>query len=709
VTTHVLNGFQPSPLASYLAGLGLIRLLGEQADRDLTVHWSRDGLVIDTEVTDIAAWLVDDYVPTPILSPWNGGSGFGERGTAREALEDLLAIPGPRLSDYRAAMAATRDVADRAATEGWPKERLVRELRGRCPDAMIPWIDAAVVLAGDQLYFPPLLGTGGNDGRLEFSHTFHKRLLEVLDPGQRERSRSWASDLLTGGNDAALSKAMIGQFDPAGSGGKNSSPFGDTESLANPWAFVLLIEGTTFFASSAARRHQHAAGRAARPFTVDASPDGSASGADGEQSRGEIWAPIWDRPFSVPEVTQLFSEARASWRGRPAQRAVEFYAATRTLGVARGVGAFQRYGLHQRNGLAFVAVPVERVMVREKPAVRLVAKFEDWVSWVRRGEATTAVGRAVRRFDSAHLTFVRSGETADLVTLLAALTDLEQAAGRSGRTRENVSVRQPPSARDFLDHFAELDSAEVRVAVGLASTATIAARGGPPARNLRHLLLPLDPDGRWRPAPVVPGFGMRTLPQVLADVMAWRSRTAAAEVDANDDITFRGVPTFRRGIPVPAADLHAFARGQLDQRRLDIWLRACLALRWDGVESAWQRSSGIAPLVPTLALLHPLAKGLAPSEADSHAPRLALAPDWTNRLAAGQVAAVHEAAARRLRQAGWDAVPAPPHTDLDGAALVAAMVPRCADDRNALSRVAIRLRGLQTDETQRSEPAEELA
>ena len=40
------------------------------------------------------------------------------------------------------------------------------------------------------------------------------------------------------------------------------------------------------------------------------------------------------------------------------------------------------------------------------------------------------------------------------------------------------------------------------------------------------------------------------------------------------------------------------------------------------------------------------------------APTLAMGPDWAVRLAAGQVGAVHADAVRRLRQAGWDAVPA---------------------------------------------------
>src|SRR5262249_9728761 len=163
----------------------------------------------------------------------------------------------------------------------------------------------------------------------------------------------------------------VGQFDPAAAGGPGSSPFGAAASRVNPWGFVLLVEGALLFAASAARRNEHGAGRAAIPFTVYASPDGSDSGARGEETRGEISAPVWHAPFTFAEIQQLFSEARASWRGHPARRAVQFYAATRTLGVARGVDGFVRYGLYRRNGLAFAAVPVDEVSVHANPDIRL--------------------------------------------------------------------------------------------------------------------------------------------------------------------------------------------------------------------------------------------------------------------------------------------------------------------------------------------------
>ena len=88
---------------------------------------------------------------------------------------------------------------------------------------------------------------------------------------------------------------------------------------------------------------------------------------------------------------------------------------------------------------------------------------------------------------------------------------------------------------------------------------------------MRHILLPSTRPtravGPVAGGPVVPGFGARPLTDVLADVLIWRSRTAAVDHNANK---FRGTPTFPSGIGVPAADLHALASDQLDNVKLDL-------------------------------------------------------------------------------------------------------------------------------------------
>jgi CRISPR-associated protein Csx17 len=89
-TRHLLPGLRPEPLASYLAGLGLIRVLGEQADKDATAAWTPDGLALTTGVADIAGWLADEYRPMPVVSPWNGGSGFGAKDKDCDALSHAV-------------------------------------------------------------------------------------------------------------------------------------------------------------------------------------------------------------------------------------------------------------------------------------------------------------------------------------------------------------------------------------------------------------------------------------------------------------------------------------------------------------------------------------------------------------------------------------------------------------------------------------------
>jgi len=706
---HLLAGIQPEPLASYLAGLGIIRVLGEQADPQLSAWWDPAGLVIETTVDDLEAWLADSFVPTPVLRPWNPGSGFGISDEPPSGeLAALLALPTSRLDPYRrtleAAHAAARAVGwvSKKGAKGkeerqWPSGKnteVVREFRNRCPQEALAWLDAAVVLADDDIHYPPLLGTGGNDGRFDFVGNLHQRLVEVLDPKSAVRARALLRDLLAGTQTAPLVAAAVGQFDPAAAGGRNSSPFGDglAESLVNPWTFVLMIEGSMMFAAVASHRNVHEAGRAAMPFTVAASPDGSASGAD-EQSRGEVWAPLWDRRFAYAEIRQLFGEARAAWRGKPAQRAVDFYAATRTLGVARGLTAFTRFAIHQRNGQAHVAVPIERVRVTPKPSVRLAGTFDDWVKRAG-GGASAAVRQAVRAYEKAQMAFAKEGDARTLGRLLAAVTDVELAVARSGRARENMSVLRPPNAGPFLAVLAAEECPELRVAVGIASCATDSRRTQGPSRSMRQLLLPVEParpHQRWRPAAIVTGFGIRPLTHVLADVITWLARSAMVEESAGKR-SVRGVLGFRRGILTPAADLHLFAQDLLRQDELTLWLKACLALDWRGVTHRWSYPGLPAQPLPLLGILHAFAAGLSPSDAGATEPALALDPAWPALLVAGHGPRVHADAVGRLRRLGWVAADPWPGIHHDDIALAAALVPRCATSRDVLKAIAVPLR-----------------
>src|SRR3954451_3274933 len=75
---HVLHACAPVPLAGYLKALGVFRLVAEQADPVARGLWRDERFVLCTRLSEdeLIRFFVDNYQPTPVVSPWNGGSGF---------------------------------------------------------------------------------------------------------------------------------------------------------------------------------------------------------------------------------------------------------------------------------------------------------------------------------------------------------------------------------------------------------------------------------------------------------------------------------------------------------------------------------------------------------------------------------------------------------------------------------------------------------
>lgn len=73
-----LEGCTPEPLMAYLKALGVLRLVSEQRDPDARGHWEAGVFKLNTALDRAALvkFFRDDYKPTPLLAPWNGGSGF---------------------------------------------------------------------------------------------------------------------------------------------------------------------------------------------------------------------------------------------------------------------------------------------------------------------------------------------------------------------------------------------------------------------------------------------------------------------------------------------------------------------------------------------------------------------------------------------------------------------------------------------------------
>ena len=74
----ILDGCTPEPLMGYLKALGVLRLVSEQMDSDARGCWRDSVFVLETTLDrdGLVKFFLEQYSPTPLLAPWNGGSGF---------------------------------------------------------------------------------------------------------------------------------------------------------------------------------------------------------------------------------------------------------------------------------------------------------------------------------------------------------------------------------------------------------------------------------------------------------------------------------------------------------------------------------------------------------------------------------------------------------------------------------------------------------
>ena len=500
-----LRGCTSTPLAGYLKALALLRLVSA-IDPPARGLWRGRTFVLLTSLDqeELEDYLLHRYQPSPVLAPWNGGSGFYDKDN-KEALQTILAGTDPRLAAYRRSLVVAESVmagVDRSASpKDAAKADLLVRLRGALPDEALDWLDAAVLISGEELRYPPLLGTGGNDGRLDFTNNFMQRVLEVL-PESREvasqQSRRWLVQALCAVPAPGLLKKAIGQFAPGQVGGPNASNGFSAESLVNPWDFVLMIEGVLPFAAAAVRRNaDDPEGVLSYPFTVKPVGAGSGSVADGDAgaARGEVWVPLWHRQASYREVRGLMAEGRAALGKRPARDALDFVRAVHTLGTYRGIQRFERYGFLMRSGKAYLATPLAQVTVREGAGTPLIDELDrdDWLGRFRRfaqGETIAASVRSLRRRLEDALFGLAAGAArpSDVQAVLVLLADAQVAIATSRKARE-AGLRPVPRLSDAWVTAADDGSPEFRIACAVAGV----GMEGSPALPLRAQFFPVHP------------------------------------------------------------------------------------------------------------------------------------------------------------------------------------------------------------------------
>ena len=526
-----LKGCAPEPLMAYLKALGIFRLVAEQKDKDARAWWRNDSFFLSStlDYDALSGFFLNEYRPTPIVSPWNGGSGFYMDGStaAKRAVDAIWESDSSRLEEFRQAIESSRQILDNMGIVKKPTEGEKRNLLAMCrslmPDAAMPWLDAVQVLTteGSNPSLQPLLGSGGNDGNLDFSSNFMKNLYPVLTglkldkrPSNRvnyeEIRKGWLDNALFENGRTPLTRSAIGQFNPGGAGGPNATTGFEGSAIVNPWDTVLMFEGALLFAGAATRRlSPQASSKAAFPFTVDNSAAGYGTSTDseyGSSARGEFWAPLWSQPTNLLELNHLMSEGRAQLGKRQVSSGANFARAVAGLGTERGIAQFQRYGFLARNGLAYLAAPLGRFYVREDQGTaqraNVLFDLDVWLDNLRRQatgrNAPASLGTALRQIDQAIIEFCQRGQPRDLQNVLIALGHAERWLSTSS-LRKGAYPTHPLNnlSRDWL-RYADDQTAEFRLARALSSILPVEKDIQPLVGPIRENLEPVESPQRQR-------------------------------------------------------------------------------------------------------------------------------------------------------------------------------------------------------------------
>ena len=352
---------------------------------------------------------------------------------------------------------------------------------------------------------------------------------------------------------------------------------------ANPWDFVLTMEGAVAWASGVARRQGIGVAKlACSPFTVRPRAVGYSSASESDESdlrAAEVWMPLWDRPARFEELRALLREGRAEIGRRHATDGLQFAEAAVSLGVDRGIRGFVRYQLLKRRGDSYLALPAAHFQVRERREADLLEELDPLLTQMdgfeRRAQSAPARFLSCRRaIDKAIYNFAVEGGATRFKAILVSLGRMEQYF--ASQDLSNPKLKRPLSGISPAWIAAADDgSLEVRLAAALASIGPT-GKVGP----LRANLAPVDPGkpwmwsvGRSQTAWMGNSFTRR-----LANALQRRMMDAGRlNCDSNP---------LHAALALHPNDVATFLSGQFDESMAEALLFGMTLINWQGQEES---------------------------------------------------------------------------------------------------------------------------
>lgn len=659
-----LAGLSPYSLGNYLASLGLLRVLARKwpstriAWRDEVLHVVGGAPTLDA--------LLDEFVRVATAREWTqydkAWSDAQKKGTKIKSGEPLAL---------------------------WQAQADEQHLK----------LFAAHAVPHARVTFSPLLGSGGNAGKRDFAAGW-KQAVDALatshtnapkESKSRGKKSTVAAGDVGGGIDerrGELQALLLGRpvtwlVDKLGAGSwfsdatktYNSGQSPSRKGQVSPWAMALACESLALLAGSASRR-LGARSRAVGAFPFVTQPAAPEATDESGRILGEIWAPLWRRPMTLPETEALFSRGRAELGGRGALTPAAFATAIRGRGVDAGVSEFRRFTLgrttsantfESRFEARFAldadvggasgptSSTLERIaeLIEQRgfPLDRKVGKR--WRFEGLRGPIEAALLDVAA--DSRH----SEAGVALLDAVAAALDRIDR-----NRSFRKARVRWRPLPLEWLPSLftGERPGVEARLALSLVSafpkTQPLATYRFGVEWSFGRYEHTERPPARW-------AWGPGELARVLSAVL---SRRLLDQADADVDS-----PRARGRAPLPAttADVHQWLDGELDEQILQTWLSRLALFDWrwlpPTVRALTNTATGTTALrvdgeLALLGLVHPLVdqralvlRSLSPDDVLSEktgARTSAVARSLVSLVSSGDLGAAVRLAGSRYAMAG---------------------------------------------------------
>ena len=591
-----ITACSPDPLMSNLKALGILRIVAEQKDPDVMASWDNDVFVLHTEMNEdnLVDFFLNEYSPTPIVSPWNNGSGFYD--IINENIDAIKNSDDKRLQRYKKVIMQTDEILGDIVPEyleflakkdsSEPKESLkmvskeiknitddkktaiLSQLRNKISDDVLSWLDAAYVVTSTKPIFGTILGTGGNDGNIDISDNFMKWIKYCIidddkhDADQRVLIRNSLFDEIASFEDGSFAYFYPGIYSGEAVTGQTKTSF------INPWDFILTVEGTLFFAGSITRRSHSR--RAAFPFTTESSTVGYGTSCS-EKTRGEVWIPLWDNPATYDEIRHVFKEGRAQQGANTAVSGIDFAKAVTSLGVEKGFTEFQRFGMFERKGQNYFANNIGRIAAKEKQEVVLFSDIEQWMERIKRvhsktKESSKKIGSLIRQIDNSIIKFCMHGRKEDLQNTLTLIGMIERAISHSPTYNKEVGPILHISPNWINECYD--GTPEFRLAVSLAAIAS-----GTP-HSIRRNLEPVNIKNKieWYEKSPYVVWSSGSLSKNLLSVLERRC------IDAQISNSKAHLDT---KIPAPVKDIIRFIEGDIDHAKISNLLLPLSAIKYD--------------------------------------------------------------------------------------------------------------------------------